>query len=283
MIVGICWGSMLVAINFIWPLVEEKIENKEAFTLAAPLMIYTLCLVVLVFNIERISELLRLEREVARIKEEHGKVEVVKDQMKVFWGNVQDLTDLWLFRTIPRLDLFKELQAHIGDCEANQMMPQLKTVNSRLQTLESNVGSLQEWRSNAHKEGQNTEHKKLTQGVNRVIRSSHTSSMEELMKHLDVELAEGELAKIDHAAIAAAAAASGALAAHHSGHALEDDQSDHRYDFGPSLMTLWCKCVVCGKNTRNRGHKESGEIYCAPCYNERYPPMASVTEMATAK
>ena len=44
MIVGISWGSMLVVINFAWPLVNDKVDNAKSLTQAAPLMIYTLCL-----------------------------------------------------------------------------------------------------------------------------------------------------------------------------------------------------------------------------------------------
>merc|ERR1712032_1072340 len=40
------------------------------------------------------------------------------------------------------------------------------------------------------------------------------------------------------------------------------DQDD-RHDFGPALLT---RCSVCGRATRDRGDKETGQIYCVTCY-----------------
>jgi hypothetical protein len=72
-------------------------------------------------------------------------------------------------------------------------------------------------------------------------------------------------------ATAAADAAAGlGLAAAHAGDTPQSTataEKKHRHDFGVSFMIT--KCTVCGIITKNRGDKESGRIYCGPCFQKR--------------
>jgi len=195
MITGIVFGLALAGSNAIQPMTSKETPTSQAVLQAAPLLIYSACLMVLCVNIESICELLRLEREVKHIMQERTKVEQVQGEMRAFWDNVQELTDLWLFRTIPRLDLFKELNHHLQDAEPGAMVFQLKAVNERMNQLETNIGALSEWRllnqqsaKAAASQGSGQAQRQIGDGVARVIRSSQTGTMEQLMHNLDEEL-----------------------------------------------------------------------------------------------
>jgi len=213
MVAGIALGLGLTFFNVIIPFVDgsDATTGRNALTEGAPLLIYTACLLVLVSNIESIVAVLRLEREVAHMKEEQTRVDVVQTEMHNFWDNVQELTDIWLFRTIPRLDLYKEMNIHLGDTEPTKMIAAMEDMNKHLAVLEANIGTLQQWRGNAQLEaskgasqGGGDGMRKIGDGVRNVIRSSHTGSMEELMKHLDKELSDhhkGLLSKAQQGAL----------------------------------------------------------------------------------
>merc|ERR1711924_490423 len=146
MLFGLVMGVLLSITTVLGPAFNEEAKFGEALLTAAPLFIYSVCLLVLVIKIETICELLRLEREVQHMKEERQRVEVVQNEMHGFWDNVQELTDIWLYRTIPRLDLYKEVNHHLGDAEPAALAMQLKKANDRIEHLNKNVGSLQDWR-----------------------------------------------------------------------------------------------------------------------------------------
>lgn len=190
MVVGIAMGLVLAASNAMSSGMAVEVILK-----AAPLLIYSACLIVLCINIESICELLRLEREVKHIMKERTKVEQVQGEMRSFWDNVQELTDMWLFRTIPRLDLFKELNHHLQDVEPGAMTVSIKAVNERMTLLEANIGGLSAWRrlnaqhgKEAASQGGGQVLRQIGDGVGRVIRSSQTGTMEQLMRNLDEEL-----------------------------------------------------------------------------------------------
>merc|ERR1719223_1147979 len=83
--------------------------------------------------------------------------------MNAFWGNVQTTTDLWLNRTVPRLDLVKEIHSHLED-------------------LEKAVGALENWRPNG-REPISDDAKKIFGAM--VSGCSQEPSFNDLLKALD--------------------------------------------------------------------------------------------------
>merc|ERR1719195_2327978 len=66
--------------------------------------------------------------------------------------NAQLLADVWLHKTVPRLELLKQLSDGAEDAGAGRVLPVLTDMNAKLQDLEDSLPALSEWLSNDVKE-----------------------------------------------------------------------------------------------------------------------------------
>merc|ERR1711957_1015501 len=94
---------------------------------------------------EEIDVVQQLEREVKSLELENQRVLKQRDDMNKFWRKVQELTELWLYRTTPRLDLVKELHSHLEDMDASGLISTITEVNRQLTDLEGKLGSIKDW------------------------------------------------------------------------------------------------------------------------------------------
>merc|ERR1712238_273510 len=102
----------------------------------------------LLVKFEEIDVVQRLEKEVQELKAQNVKVESQSEKMKEFWGNAQNLTELWLYRTVPRLDLYKEIHSQLEDSTTKEeLLSNMSSANKALKALENNLGNLQAWRN----------------------------------------------------------------------------------------------------------------------------------------
>merc|ERR1740121_1303860 len=60
------------------------------------------CLIVMLIRFEQVDVLQQLEREVKTLAKQNEAVEGQSVRMREFWSNCQQLTELWLYRTLPR-------------------------------------------------------------------------------------------------------------------------------------------------------------------------------------
>lgn len=198
MLVGIIVGLILASFHVLFPIFtgEDDEFDYTDLTRAVPIFIYTICLLVLVMDVERTSEILRMEREVNQLKEERQKVESVHNDMRVYWERVQNLTDRWLHRVIPLLDLYKELNDKVAETDPGKLFNEgiLDTMNSRIADLQINMGTAEEW-SFAFKCVGDSSTKSLNSGVKEVVRASRTESIEKLMESLESEIKDGRLSR----------------------------------------------------------------------------------------
>jgi hypothetical protein len=88
----------------------------------------------------------QLERECKTLENRNREVEEEKQRMNDFWKQVQELTDLWLHRTVPRLELMKEVHNHLEDSQEEDIIPKLAAANGSLENLEDSIGALSSWR-----------------------------------------------------------------------------------------------------------------------------------------
>jgi len=104
------------------------------------------CTMVLLVKFEQIDVVQRLEAECQELGVQNTRVEDQRKEMREFWGNAQQLTELWLHRTVPRLDLFKELHSHLEDAASDEVVNAMKQVNLGLENIEKRLGTLENWR-----------------------------------------------------------------------------------------------------------------------------------------
>lgn len=104
------------------------------------------CLVTMLLKFEELDMVQQLEREVKELARQNEQVERQRERMRDFWGSAQQLTELWLYRTVPRLDLYKEVHSLLEDTEEDLLM-KISSANQQLEELDSSLGALQAWRS----------------------------------------------------------------------------------------------------------------------------------------
>jgi len=106
------------------------------------------CIMVLLVRFEEIDVIQQLEREVKELKKAEQNVQQQREKMTEFWSNAQQLTELWLHRTVPRLDLYKEVHSLLEDAKKEEVVDWMGTANARLEGIDNKLGALNDWRNN---------------------------------------------------------------------------------------------------------------------------------------
>merc|ERR550525_2170724 len=110
-------------------------------------LVAEICLLVMLYRFEEIDIIQQLEREVKELAKQNKQVEQQREKMREFWSNTQQLTELWLYRTVPRLDLYKELHSQLEDENEEDLLTNMTGANNALEMLENNLGALEAWRN----------------------------------------------------------------------------------------------------------------------------------------
>merc|ERR1711918_214412 len=101
-------------------------------------------LVVMLIHFEELDVIQQLEREVRQLEKSAAHVEAQWEKMREFWSNAQQLTELWLYRTVPRLDLYKELHSQLEDASTEVLIPNITKANDVLEDVESHLKELKD-------------------------------------------------------------------------------------------------------------------------------------------
>eukprot|EP00929_Paragymnodinium_shiwhaense_P090180 TRINITY_DN50368_c0_g1_i1.p1 TRINITY_DN50368_c0_g1~~TRINITY_DN50368_c0_g1_i1.p1 ORF type:complete len:661 (-),score=186.56 TRINITY_DN50368_c0_g1_i1:127-2109(-) len=111
-----------------------------------PVWAYVVCIFVLLARFEELDVIRRLELEVARLQEESARVAKRREEMVAFWKDMQALTDLWLQRTLPRLELLKEVHGHLEATPSLEVAVHMAAANDSLEALEARLPALERCR-----------------------------------------------------------------------------------------------------------------------------------------
>jgi hypothetical protein len=120
------------------------LEGRHVIFIGDGLFIF--CLIVVLLRFEQIDIIQRLEREVEELAQDQKRITERKEQMVTFWNSMQQLTDLWVHRTVPRLDLLAEVQGHLQDAPPEDVLALMAGANARLEELENSLPELSLWR-----------------------------------------------------------------------------------------------------------------------------------------
>jgi len=134
---GFCFGWAI----FIIELVSEKIRPVSLATILVVEFILFWTLV----RFEAIDILQRLEREKKKLEDAKEEVHRKQAAMEDFWKPIQNLYDLWHYRTTPVLAIFTELQHHLEDIDNPDAIDQFMLVNCKMQALTERLGNLGDW------------------------------------------------------------------------------------------------------------------------------------------
>ncbi|CAK9054922.1 UBA domain-containing protein [Durusdinium trenchii] len=149
LLIGVFIGAALFAYN-IYLLVEASKDPKKSSTFlilsTTDLLAAEICLIVMLMRFEELDIIQQLEREVKELARQNEQVEKQREKMTEFWSNAQQLTELWLYRTVPRLDLYKEVHNQLEDCSKEDLLTHMAGANQQLEDLERHLGELQDWK-----------------------------------------------------------------------------------------------------------------------------------------
>lgn len=138
LLAGFCAGWVLLCASLFIP----------GPTSVAPLAaVAEVCIAVLLLRFDEIDAIQRLEREVKALASLAKTVGQQNEKMHHFWSTAQELTELWLYRTVPRLEVYKEIQGLMEDAAPEDLLSQLSSFNDHLESLEKCLGSLESWRN----------------------------------------------------------------------------------------------------------------------------------------
>lgn len=139
---------LLVAFLFGWALIFVSVfaRHHNAATVAL-LFIAEICIVVVLLRFEEIDTIQQLEQEVQKLTQAARNVGEQREKMRKFWSSAQQLTELWLYRTVPRLDLYKELHSQLEDASHEDLLSNISGANQHLEELEKKLGQLEAWRN----------------------------------------------------------------------------------------------------------------------------------------
>lgn len=168
LMLGFLLGAVLLAT--VWE--HQEGMQPVAFWLSLVCMgVFLLALFVILLNFEAIDLVQKMEVEVVALQAEQQQLSERKKQMFAFWADVQQLTDIWVYRTSPRLDLLKEVHSCLGNSRnKTDFLAALNNTNKRLQIMEEKLPDLDFWRC----EGQISEDSKkvFAKSLSRAISTS---------------------------------------------------------------------------------------------------------------
>merc|ERR1719487_2155294 len=128
-------------------LLQSSGDNPVSLPTIAEVVLNEICLVVLLIRFEEIDVIQQLEREVKELKKAEQNVQEQREKMHQFWSQAQQLTELWLYRTVPRLDLYKEVHSHLEDAPYEDLNKWMNQANVQLENIDKNLGQLTDWRN----------------------------------------------------------------------------------------------------------------------------------------
>lgn len=130
----------------LWEYLECKENAWIPFPYMLPALVYIISIAVLLIRFEDVDIVQRLAREVSELEQERQFVQERREKMVTFWSELGQLTALWVHRTVPRLDLLKEVQGHLEYSKPEDTLHLMAGANSRLEELERRLPELQSWR-----------------------------------------------------------------------------------------------------------------------------------------
>jgi hypothetical protein len=146
---------IMVTLNTLEVLTDGKLssgnQHPKRYTSEIALLVESclvlLCVLTMLVKFEDLDEVQRLEREVKELTKQNLKIEKQREEMKQYWNNVQQLSEVWLYRTVPRLDLYKEIHSQLEDARSDTILSGMRDTNQCLDLLEERLPALPAWKN----------------------------------------------------------------------------------------------------------------------------------------
>ncbi|CAK9079005.1 unnamed protein product [Durusdinium trenchii] len=135
LLIGVFIGAALFACLRGCSALQRRLRRSSTFLILSTtdLLAAEICLIVMLMRFEELDIIQQLEREVKELARQNEQVEKQREKMTEFWSNAQQLTELWLYRTVPRLDLYKEVHNQLEDCSKEDLLTHMAGANQQLE------------------------------------------------------------------------------------------------------------------------------------------------------
>lgn len=120
-----------------------------------------ICIISMLACFEQINEIALLEQQIHVYEMRNVEVGKRRDEARENWEKVQQLHDLWLYRTLPSLSIMGKIQHYLADQDldrknkladghkpADERATFLRLANQSLDCLDRKLGPIDDWRSN---------------------------------------------------------------------------------------------------------------------------------------
>lgn len=125
---------------------DKSLSQVHLLCVLLPIWAYIGCIAMLLVRFEELDVIQRIQAEIEELQRESARVEERREQMVSFWTHMQTLTDVWMHRTVPRLDLLKEVHGHLENVAPIDVLPLMALANARIGELEARLPALPLWR-----------------------------------------------------------------------------------------------------------------------------------------
>eukprot|EP00927_Polykrikos_kofoidii_P077121 TRINITY_DN740_c0_g2_i2.p1 TRINITY_DN740_c0_g2~~TRINITY_DN740_c0_g2_i2.p1 ORF type:complete len:539 (-),score=109.07 TRINITY_DN740_c0_g2_i2:224-1840(-) len=128
------------------PFKENLEEDNVVYVSLVLQMLTQVAIIMVLYKFEELDVIQQLDREVKELKENTENVLKQQKEMHDFWSNAQQLSDLWLYRTVPRLELYKEVHSQLEDASNEDLLVKICGANQCLEDVDHRLGDLEAWR-----------------------------------------------------------------------------------------------------------------------------------------
>lgn len=113
--------------------------------LAVMLGVAWICVFRILFSFKDLDKVEQLVCEIRRLQKKNDDLAKMKVEMDAHWSKVQRVSGCWLHRTVPRLNLMKDLHYHLETVNNDKLNEDLLEINNRFERLECAMGPVDHW------------------------------------------------------------------------------------------------------------------------------------------
>jgi len=116
------------------------------FAVISNIVICLICLLCVLLDFSNIDAVRRLEQELEELKYAEVRLEHKRQRIISFFETTHKLADLWLHRTVPRLELMGQFHNHVEDAELKDIPDLLSSINESFKPLNDSLPPLSLWK-----------------------------------------------------------------------------------------------------------------------------------------
>jgi hypothetical protein len=148
LICWMCFGVALVSKYLYDGFANVKGDDDGHIAMEVGLVMIAVCLAIIIWNFERIDNMMRLETEIQELQQEIEAAEVQRKRVGEMFGRHQIIVSMWLFRTVPVLELQHEIQERLrdyADTSFGLVAKQMERGCALVDVVFQRLGSVKEW------------------------------------------------------------------------------------------------------------------------------------------